>query len=437
MVLLVVAVAGVVLSGGGGGCSSKTYLMPTPNAYTHPAWNPFANVPPELQGDTVSVMYATDRVPTNEATDHWEYGYDRSRSAAFGAAVVKIGDKLTWDDVVKNSRVSKRPRKLEIAITTTNEMARFEQTPPSLVITDAQLASGKPPEVSQVQIDAEKKFLDDLSARLALTPHKEVFIFVHGFNNTFEDAVLTTAELWHFLGREGVPFCYTWPAGEGLLKAYEYTIDSTEFTVYHFKQTLRLIASHPEVKKINILAHSRGTAVATDTVREMYLEAKCHGEDAVRAMKFGTAVLAAADIDLDVAIQRDAAERVGRAVEFTAIYFSDHDKALSLSSWLFGGVMRLGDIKFEMFDKEEIAVLRKSQRVQMMDAKVKDLGDFNHAYFHTSPAVSSDIVLLLRYGLLPGAEHGRPLVVSDDGYWIIEDGYPGAEWTLPQSAEGR
>jgi esterase/lipase superfamily enzyme len=221
-----------------------------------------------------------------------------------------------------------------------------------------------------------------------------------------------------------------------LLKAYEYTLDSTEFTVYHFKQTLRMIAAHPEVQKINILAHSRGTAVTTDTVREMYLEAKCNGEEAVRAMKFGTAVLAAADIDLDVVIQRDAAERVGRAVEFTAIYFSDHDKALSLSSWLFGGVLRLGDIKFDMFDKEEIAVLRKSHRVQMMDAKVKDLGDFNHAYFHTSPAVSSDIVLLIRYGLLPGAEYGRPLEVSDEGYWIIEDGYPGAGWTLPTTAKG-
>jgi hypothetical protein len=32
-----------------GGCASKTYLMPTPNVYTHPGWNPFADVPQELQ----------------------------------------------------------------------------------------------------------------------------------------------------------------------------------------------------------------------------------------------------------------------------------------------------------------------------------------------------------------------------------------------------
>lgn len=70
----------------------------------------------------------------------------------------------------------------------------------------------------------------------------------------------------------------------------------------------------------------------------------------------------------------------------------------------------------------------------MMNAKVTDLGDFNHTYFHSSPAVSSDIVLLLRYGLLPGAEYGRPLEISDDGYWIINDGYPGTAWQLPPDA---
>jgi esterase/lipase superfamily enzyme len=424
---IVLAIASCAIAG----CSSKTYLMPTPIVYTEPGWNPFAEVPPSLQGDTVSVMYVTDRVPVEETPDHWTYGYARSRSAAFGDAVVQFGDKLTWDDLVKISRTAKRSKKLEIKPITTNEVARFEKTPPQLIISDAQLASGRPQDADGQQVEAQRKFHDELTRRLAQTPRKEVFVYIHGFNNTFDDAVLTTAELWHFLGREGVPFCYTWPAGEGLLKAYEYTLDSTNFTVFHFKQTLRMIASHPEVQKIHLIAHSRGTAVTTDTVREMYLEAKCHGMEAVKAMKFGHVVLAAADIDLDVVIQRDAAERVGRAVDFAAIYFSDHDKALSLSSWLTGGILRLGDINFDMFDKEEIAVIRKVQRTQMINAKVTDLGDFNHSYFYANPSVSSDLVLFMRFQLLPGAEHGRPLAVAEDGYWMVENGYPGADWKMP------
>jgi hypothetical protein len=89
------------------GCSSKTYLMPTPNAYTHPGWNPFAAVPPALQGDEVSVLYVTDRVPEKQTPDRWEYGYERSRSAAFGETVVRIGDGLSWDDLVQAGRTNK------------------------------------------------------------------------------------------------------------------------------------------------------------------------------------------------------------------------------------------------------------------------------------------------------------------------------------------
>ena len=296
--------------------------MPTPNAYTHPDWNPFAEVPAALQGDEVPVLYITDRVPEKQTPDGSEYGYKRSRSAAFGESVVRIGDgQLTWDEIVEASRVSKRSKKLELTVIDTRELARFAQTPPSLVVSDAQMAQmaqlmarGGTPPVDPVQAEAEGKFKDELAARLAQSPRKEVFIFVHGFNNTFDDAVLTTAELWHFLGREGVPICYTWPASTGLFGAYEYTLASTQFTVYHFKQALRLIASCPEVEKVNIIAHSRGTAVTTDTVRELFLELR-GTTDAQKALKLDTVILAAADIDLDVAIERNGTERIARATE--------------------------------------------------------------------------------------------------------------------------
>ena len=45
--------------------------------------------------------------------------------------------------------------------------------------------------------------------------------------DSFEDAIFRIAELWHFLGREGVPIAYTWPAGHpGLLRGYNYDRES-------------------------------------------------------------------------------------------------------------------------------------------------------------------------------------------------------------------
>ncbi len=87
-----------------------------------------------------------------------------------------------------------------------------------------------------------------------------------------------------------------------------------------------------------------------------------------------------------------------------------------------------------MFDEAEMGALRGSHKVQLIDARVKERGAFGHGYFHANPAVSSDLVLLLRYQLLPGAEHGRPLGVSDVGLWVVHDDYPGSGWTLPEAA---
>lgn len=411
--------------------------MPTPNVYADRGWNPFEDVPAALQGDTVSVLYVTDRAPEPPDADGTEaaagptYGAGRSRSMAFGEAVVQIGTGLGWDDIVALSRTGKRGTNPELTVASAREIARFGKTPPSLVLTDAQmaaLAQHKTPPPDPATVDAAQRFCAELSARLAQTPRKEVFIYVHGFANTFDDAVMTTGEIWHFLGREGVPVCYTWPADSGLFQAYEYTVASTDFTIFHLKQAIRLIASCPDVERINILAHSRGTAVVTDAVRELHIELRST-TDTQRALKLGSVLLAAADIDLDVAIARNGTERIGQAVERSALYISHQDKALGLSTWLFGGAGRVGDVDAKIFSKEELETLRHSSRLQLIEARVHEAGTFGHSYYHANPAVSSDLVLFLRYRLLPGAAHGRPLAVTEGGLWEIEDGYPGADWS--------
>ena len=104
------------------GCSAKTYLMPTPNVYSHPDWNPFVDVPPALRHNKVSVLYVTDRAPEKQTPNHWEYGHKRSRSAAFGEAQVQIGENLSWDRLVQASRSAKRKEDLALSIVSANEL---------------------------------------------------------------------------------------------------------------------------------------------------------------------------------------------------------------------------------------------------------------------------------------------------------------------------
>ena len=181
------------------------------------------------------------------------------------------------------------------------------------------LHDGQPtvaPAVQEAYEHAAAQVRQDIRQRLALTPRKAAYVYIHGYNNTFEDGVLVIAELWHFLGRQGVPILYTWPAGAGSgLRGYNHDRESGEFTIFHLKQFLRILASTPELEELNLIAHSRGTDVLTSALRELYIETRAAGNDFRTVYRIKNVVLAAADLDLEVVTQRLAAEYVGLGTE--------------------------------------------------------------------------------------------------------------------------
>ena len=73
--------------------------------------------------------------------------------------------------------------------------------------------------------------------------------------------------------------------------------------------------------------------------------------------------------------------------------------------------------------QEEVRALRKITNVDFVDFEGK-ADPHGHSYFSTNPAVSSDLILLLRYGRAPGAENGRPLLHLGANFWRIKEDYP-------------
>lgn len=438
------------------GCGGAPQLMPTPNIYASGERNPFPNVPPAFQNNRAEVLYITDRAPEEGSTPEKPvYGYKRSRSVAVGVAEVQFGKDVSWEQLDAASRTAQREVKLSMTIARTTEIVRFPQTPrtltelpqPSAVAATRHAATMRSSPATPVpttspgptsapagaSLEEELDFdyrvaLNELSARLAQTPVKDVYVFVHGYNNNFYDSVTTIAGLWHFLGRQGVPVAYSWPAGHGgLLRGYTYDRESGEFTVYHLKTMLRVIAACPDVRRVHVIAHSRGTDVAISALRELRLEiggtSRTGALKTREALKLGTLVLAAPDLDFDVVIQRMVTARLGRLPERFAMYVCSKDEALGMSNWLFGGALRLGKLRSDVFTPQELEELRNMKTVQIIDAQVSKAGAFGHDYFHSNPAVSSDLILLMRYELLPGAEYGRPLTAAASGFWKIDDRY--------------
>jgi len=419
------------------GCNHRP-LMPTPNLYLAQGngngKNPFADVPPKLRNNMVDVLFVTDRKPKETSNGALEYGHQRSNSMAFGSCVVEIGKGVKWPVLVKNSRTRNRSVSLAMKVIRTTEQARFPATPLTMisVADDVELD----PQEVKLENQATRSLQEKIKKHLEATECKEAFVYIHGFNNTFKDGVFVAAELWHFMGRRGIPIVYSWPSKQGLM-SYAYDRESSEFTVFHFKQFLRAIAGCEELKKIHILAHSRGTGVAGAAFRELVIAARASpantglsagspGQTARRVLgKIGNAILAAADIDMEVASQRLSAEMAFMGAERVTIYLSREDKAINLAVWLFESIGRLGELSLKLLSEDQVETFEIIDRIDFIDARVNS-GFLGHAYFHSSPAVSSDLILLLRDNLKPGAENGRPLTPDKRSkrYWSIGKGYP-------------
>jgi esterase/lipase superfamily enzyme len=412
----------IVLCAAVAGCGAPT-LVATPNLYADSDEDPFAGVAPVHRTPRTTILYATDRGREAAKDGGLHYGYQRSHSLAVGRCTVQIGpDGLSWEQLVAESRARHRTMELPLAVTAVEELVRYPEEPIDLMEIDGVLVDD--PREVEARSHAIRAVADLLAARLREVPSKEVFLYVHGYNNTFDFAALRMAQLWHFLGRQGVPVLYSWPAGHpGMLRGYAYDRESGDFTAFHLRQLLEGIAACPGVEKLHIVAHSRGTDILMTALREINLEYVGAGRSIRRELRLGNVILAAADLGWDVSLQRIAADRLHVLPERFTVYLSHEDKALGLVNWLLGSVRRLGDLTVGDLTRKEQRQLQEMGDFNLID--VRSESDFlGHGYFISDPAVLSDLILVLLYDRDPGVDNGRPLTPTEGGFWLLERGYP-------------
>ena len=415
---------GLVLLGAASGCTP--YLMATPRIYDRTEPDPFASVPPALQTPWVPILYATDRAPEETSTESDRaYTFTRSRSIFFGEATVKFGLDLTWEELKAASRTGNRKDPVQMTLSQVVETGRIPEPTFEVEQDGDKLRMVPSPRESQEM--AEYLFNTMIQSRLAAAPRKDIFLFVHGYANTFQDATFTLAQVWHFLGRPGVPVAYSWPAGSGgLLRGYTHDRESGEFTVFHLKQVLRLLSRAKGLDRLHVIAHSRGTDVFMTALRELFLEDGRRVKGDCFAGKLGSVVLAAPDIDFDVLASRIVTEGLLMVPDRMTIYVSESDRAIGMSNWLFTSLKRLGRLSSADLRPEALEKLKEFTHIEVIDARVHGFGSWGHDYFYSHPAVSSDLIMLLRDRKEAGAAGGRPLYRQDNSFWILENDYPQA-----------
>ncbi|MBH5398419.1 alpha/beta fold hydrolase [Bradyrhizobium sp. CNPSo 4010] len=198
----------------------------------------------------------------------------------------------------------------------------------------------------------------------------DVLIYVHGFKQTFETAVLDAAHLSDGIRFRGRTMAFSWPSKAGLFD-YAYDRDSAMWSRDNFERVLSALVSAPGAGRVHIVAHSMGTMLTLESLRQLYGR---YGDTVTS--KIGAVVFAAPDIDMDVF--SSAIQRIGPLAGKITVIASTNDRALALSGQLAGGMTRVGAA-----EKAAIAGLG----VRVVDASAEGWGIINHDLFLSNAEV--------------------------------------------------
>lgn len=177
---------------------------------------------------------------------------------------------------------------------------------------------------------------------------RQVLLFIHGYNDTFDYAILKTAQLAADLDlvtcqgqMRGVAIAYSWPA-EGTFLSYLADEENAEWTQQRFVVFLKALAAitQQEGADLHIIAHSMGARLLVRGLAEISIAG---GAGAPGHPLFSQIILLAPDIGRELFNQY--AERALPLIGHMTLYVSAKDRALALSSILHGGHHRLGLIE--------------------------------------------------------------------------------------------
>ncbi len=238
-----------------------------------------------------------------------------------------------------------------------------------------------------------------IGAMRRATPGRETMVFVHGYNNTFSDAVYRFAQMRADFAAQNPGVVFSWPSA-GDPRGYAYDRDSVLYSRDGFQRVLTSLTRQPG-ERVFLLAHSMGSQLVMETLRQAALRGDRHLLDRISGV-----VLMSPDIDPDV-FQRQA-ETIGQLPQPFMIFVSRQDKALSLAGLLTGRKPRLGRI-------DSPDQLEGVKGVRVID--FTDLGDgegLNHSVAVTSPAAISVLK-----GLIDQAKRGTR---AFEDYMVLGDG---------------
>jgi esterase/lipase superfamily enzyme len=210
-------------------------------------------------------------------------------------------------------------------------------------IGDVQWPASLPGDPQQSFVTVSASYLDKQSFSTALsvaakkTGRGKVLVFIHGFNNRFDEAVYRFAQIVHDSKAPAIPVLFSWPSrGVVGLRAYQDDLESATNSRDAVEQLLDTIGGNPSVKEVTVLCHSMGCFLTLEALHSRARHAGKIGD------KVKNVLLVAPDVDIN--LFRTQMREMGSGRPRFALFLSQDDGALKLSKSIGGGITRLGDV---------------------------------------------------------------------------------------------
>jgi len=324
---------------------------------------PSATAGVQVKQPLVKVYFATDRLPSGAG----------GPSKYFGAEWNKDGDHLFTGYVTvsippqhKEGKVE-RPFKFWIIDLSEDPKKHF-------VLTELKPVQGN-------------DFYEMLRNEYAQRPpeKRSAFVFIHGFNVTFDDAAYRTAQLAYDLDFDGVPMMYSWPS-QGRLIGYNGDSETVDWSSPHLQSFLERVARESGALRIHLVAHSMGNQLLANALVAL-------GRQADIQPLFDNVIMAAPDVNA-YTFTDQIWPGIKKAAKRFTLYASSDDEALKASKSSKGpnDFDRLGEAG------PKIVVI---SGLDTVDASGIDTSLLGHSYVDSCKPVMDDVQMIMQKGLAP------------------------------------
>ena len=343
---------------------------------------------PSKKYKVVPVFYGTDREIEPDPT-RLQFGSERGHKLQLGRALITVPFSHEVPHI-------ERPREIEIPYFKIKIYAEKED--PDKHFTVQEITS-----LTETQMLALVK--EQLAKSSTFKDH--AFVFIHGFNTSFDCALYRTAQIAYDLGFDGVPFLYSWPSG-GKVASYTYDHGSVEQAEPRLAEFLDMVIQKSGAKSISLIAHSMGNELLLRVLERLKPKIP-------RGVVISQVILAAPDVDRDKF--NIIAREITNFARGVTLYAASNDRALGYSARFWGGVPRAGDIP-----ADGPLIIPGVDTIDVTAVSTDALG-LNHSGYAENPALLDDVKALVRLGIRPPNKRLKSIlaVESPTGtYWRFQ-----------------